>query len=166
MPFRPNCHKFTQPDGPSDKQFSASRRDGVGETLFSILSDLYSFEDIDRSDELWTVPQSLEVRTHGGVRFVRAGRYQGSGARGEHKISSSLCKSNEHLNSPNAHARPRPNPFRISRLVSPATTSALASQGPSVLRSPTELLFQGEAGQCIGEGPLVHGAANLLWTCS
>ena len=31
----------------------------MGETLFSILSDLYSFGG--RSDELWTVPQSIEL---------------------------------------------------------------------------------------------------------
>ena len=72
-------------------------------------------------------------RTHGGIRFVRAG------ARGEHKISSSLCKSNEHFNSPMPGLAE--NPCRISRLVS-ATTSALASQGPSVLSSQPSFSFK------------------------
>ena len=33
----------------------------MGETLFSILSDLYLYTFGGRIDELWTVPQSIEL---------------------------------------------------------------------------------------------------------
>ena len=60
----------------------------MGETLFSILSDLYLYTFGGRIDELWTVPQSIELMV-AAVAQDSSGPGD-TGAGGELKISTSM----------------------------------------------------------------------------